>query len=73
MIRLEPVKEVCMYLFIYENGKIETSERITAEDWVANAEGLVDFVDIRNPEKPLLYSHGVWSEIESAVSSVADR
>ena len=53
-----------MYLVIFENGSMQ--HMVELEDGLLSAadDGLVEVVDISNPEQPLRYFDGEWYSLD---------
>lgn len=54
-----------MYLYIFEDGSLKTTQSIGEGDLAACDDGLIDLIDISGPE-PKQYMDGDWIKIESA-------
>ena len=49
-----------MYLLIFEDGEIQTVDKIEGDTMGAADDGYVDIIDISGCDNPLQYSDGEW-------------
>jgi hypothetical protein len=54
-----------MYLFMLDDGEIRRGSVIQEGDLSACDDGILDIVDISNPDNPLRYFDGKWQELEA--------
>lgn len=53
-----------MYLYIFEDGEIRTSNEFSTTDKICCNNGILTVLDITNNKQPTEYYQGEWHEIE---------
>ena len=54
-----------MYLFIFEDGAVYKRKEFVDADYASLEAGILEVIDISNPETPVTFYYGEWLEIES--------
>jgi len=56
-----------MYIYIFEDGSVKKSSTYSDEDAVSVGDGILDVIDISNPDNPIAADgEGGWLELVSA-------
>ena len=53
-----------MYIFIFEDGSAEKSQIFTEGDKISVSEGILEVIDISEPNKPVTYYNETWHDLE---------
>ncbi len=54
-----------MYIVITEDGLVGSMKSVSSDDLSSANDGLLDIIDISNPEKPVTYYDGKWNILET--------
>ena len=52
------------YLMLFEDQSVSKTDRVIEEDLKAARAGILDIVDITDPENPKQWDDGEWVEVE---------
>ena len=55
-----------MFIYIFNDGEIKTTDRLSIGDLEAADDGLIDILDIGNLDGPKIFHDGEWNEVERA-------
>jgi hypothetical protein len=53
-----------MYLFIFEDGSVLQTDRMSDEDKNAIHDGILEVIDISNGDKPVSFYNDKWHDVE---------
>lgn len=56
-----------MYIYIFEDGEVKKSTTFSNDDLSSVADGILDVIDISDPDKPIAsVGGGGWIDLKSA-------